>query len=188
VLRGQFILSDRQGNEIEVWNSNNPHPTKKIRDLHGRAVILIAIDIFYRGKDVGEKASLRSSNGWPFAFLNRYNPDTNSPTSYKFSPFFFAITILIAFAILAATIFTSESYLRRQPRWQFSIQSIMVFTVYVAILTMNYKYGAVRWRGDATWEYIPFFFICLGLWCVFWTAWRLVAMGVSRIGGGAEDG
>jgi len=96
--------------------------------------------------------------------------------------------ILTALAILASTTFTTESFFRRQPKWQFSIQGIMVFTTFVALILANGKYDLVRWRGDAAWEYIPFFFICLGLWCVFWTAWRLVAVSFGQIGGGFDDG
>jgi len=96
--------------------------------------------------------------------------------------------VLIALLILFATIFTTESYLRRQSKWQFTIQGIILLTVFVALLLTNAKYNLVRWRGDETWEYFPFFFIALGLWCVFWTGWRLVAAGVGRIGGGMKDG
>ena len=96
---------------------------------------------------------------------------------------FLIVNILIALAIFFATIFTTETYLRRKAKWhQYSIQSILIFTVFIALLLTNAKYDLLRWHGDELWEYFPFFFICLGLWCVFWTAWRLVAMGVGRVG------
>jgi len=124
--------------------------------------------------------------GWPFDF--RYKGITNI---YQpgFKPLIFAINILIALAILASSAFTSESYFRRQAKWhQYSLQFILAITTFVALLLANGKYDLVRWRGDETWEYIPFFFIAMGLWCVFWTAWRLVGLGVGRIGGGLDDG
>jgi len=106
-----------------------------------------------------------------------------------FNFFLLALNIFITLVILASTIFTTESYFCRQAKWhQFSILFILALTTFVALILANAKYDWVRWRGDATWEYIPFFFIAMGLWCVFWTGWRLVAMGFGRISGGTEDG
>jgi len=102
-------------------------------------------------------------------------------------PYIFS-NILIAFAILIACIFTTETYLRHQSKWQFTIQGIILLTVFIALLLANAKYNLIRWQGDSAWEFIPFFFIALGLWCVFWTGWRLVAAGVGRVGGGLKDG
>jgi len=90
-------------------------------------------------------------------------------------PFLFT-NILFALVILLATIFTTESYLRCKPKWQYSIQSIMVFTTFVALILANGKYNLVRWRGDELWEYVPFLFIWFGCWCVFWTLLKLVAV------------
>jgi len=151
---------------------------------------------------------IKYSHGWPIRFVKRdvggdfsgrWPIDKAEVLEFRYLPLM--MDILIALVILLATSVTTESYLRRQPRWQFSIQSIMLFTVFVALLMMNIKYDFIRWhgtswwqgagfmeRGDAAWEYIPFIFIALGLWCVFWTAWRLVAAGVERVGGGSEDG
>jgi len=147
--------------------------------------------------------------GWPFVYTETkyFVEPFSKPIIYPstpFRPFLWSFSeyldyslpplftnVFIALVILLATIFATETYLRRQPRWQFSIQSIMVFTVFVTLLTMNIKYDFIRWRGgaagDSTWEYIPFIFIALGLWCVFWAGWRLVGLGVIRIGGGLED-
>jgi len=137
-------------------------------------------------------------NGWPENFLVRWSfiSEENLPLTpasrlpidnfedigFGYRPLL--TNTLIALAIFASTAFTTETYLRRQPRWQFSIQSIILFTTFVALLLTNIKYDFIRWQGDALWEYIPFFFICLGLWCVFWAAWRLIGLGVGRIGGG----
>jgi len=122
-------------------------------------------------------AGLATSSRWPF----------DNAEVIPFHPIRLGFNILTALLILFATIFTTESYLRRQSKWQFTIQGIILLTVFVALLLTNAKYNLVRWRGDATWEYIPFFFICFGCWCVFWTGWRLIAAGVGRIGGGLED-
>jgi len=136
--------------------------------------------------------------GWPLDYLD-FHPENLSYIALKLP--LLASNILIALVILFATVFTTESYLRRQPRWQFSIQSIIAFTVFVGLLLANAKYrttsligildeieiNLIRWRGDSIWEFIPFFFIAMGLWCVFWTGWRLVGWGVGRIGGGLED-
>jgi len=146
--------------------------------------------------------------GWPNNFMRRFavdvdakrTADINNTVSNRL-PFYsiaavsdefkwvpLTLNALIALAIILATIFTTESYLRRQPRWQYDIQSIMLFTVFVAFLLTNAKYNLIRWHGDAPWEFIPFFFIAVGLWCVFWTGLRLIGWGVGRVSGGSEDG
>jgi len=96
--------------------------------------------------------------------------------------------ISISLLIFAATAFTTESYFRRQAKWhQFSIQFILALTSFVALLLANAKYDLVRLRGDWPWDNLVFFFIAVGLWCMFLTAWRFVAVGFGRIGGGSED-
>jgi len=122
------------------------------------------------------------SYGWPeFYLVEHYG---NKETIHRTLLF---TNILIALLIVAATASTTESYLRRQAKWQFTIQGIILVTTFVALLLANAKYDFIRWRGDETWEFIPFFFIGLGLWCVFWTGWRLIGWGIGRIGGGSED-
>lgn len=130
-----------------------------------------------------------SSQGWPFYFGGgTYDSYDNSRLIAIDDFLHLTLNILIALSILASTAFTSESYFRRQSKWhQFSIQSVLAFTTFIALLLANAKYDLVRWRGDAPWEYIPFFFIAVGLWCVFWTAWRLVGWGVGWIGGGSKQ-
>lgn len=151
------------------------------------------------------------SHGWPFRFEKRRRAFTVTRGVLSSSRWLFGLdrwlfgldklrgvqrfhflpfitNILIALLILASTAFTTESYLRSQTKWQFSIQGIMAFTAFVALILANTKYDLVRWHGSETWEYIPFFFIAMGLWCVFWTGWRLIGWGVGRVGGGSVDG
>lgn len=138
-----------------------PHPYKGIEeffyDWHGWPVFYMVENLV----TFGEKRTYY----WPLLFTN----------------------IIIALVIFASTAFTTETYLRRQEKWhQFSIQFILALTAFVALILANAKYDLVRWRGDAAWEYIPFLFIWFGCWCVFWTACRLIGLGVSRIGGDRE--
>jgi len=103
-------------------------------------------------------------------------------------PFIF-INLSIALIILATTAFTTETYLRRKAKWhQYSIQFILACTAFIALFLTNAMYDLVRLRGDWPWDNLLFILIAVGLWCLFWTVWRLVAMGVGRIGGGQEDG
>jgi len=96
--------------------------------------------------------------------------------------------VIVALVLLLSTASTAECYFRRHPKWQFTIQGIMLLSVFVSLLLTNVKYNFIRWRGDRLWvgndlnlENILFFFIAVGLWCVFWTVWRLVAAGVGRL-------
>jgi len=131
---------------------------------------------------------IRFTHGWPFKFnegnWGYYRSRLNHIDNYLR----LIADILISLAILLATASTIESYLRRKAKWQFSIQGIMVFTAFVALILANAKYDLVRWKGNDTWEYIPFFFIAAGMWCVFWTGLRLIGLGIGRICGGAKDG
>ena len=118
---------------------------------------------------------------------SRWPVDKAKVLEFRYLPL--TMDILLALAILAFTTFTTESYLRRQAKWhQFSLQFILAVTTFVALLLANIKYDIIRWRGDSGWEFIPFFFIAMGLWCVFWTGLRLIGSGVGRIGVGSKEG
>lgn len=123
------------------------------------------------------------SHGWPFRFglrggidtgfrkdlwTRRWLIDIGEVDGFRLLPFI--MDTLIAIAIILATIFASESYIRRIDKWyQFSISLVMVFTAFVAFLLANYKYDTIRWQGDSLWEYVAFFLIAIGSWCVLWT-------------------
>jgi len=130
---------------------------------------------------------LRESQDFP-RYENSSPLPFGSAKVISFHPIYLVLNILLLLLILVSTAFTTESYLRHQPRWRFSIQTLMVFTVFFSLLMMNINYDLIRWRGNESWEYIPFFIICLGLWCVFWAGWRLIGWGVGRIGRGLKDG
>lgn len=105
-------------------------------------------------------------------------PDFFPETDY----FHVAVNVCVGLFILIAVGVASESYLRRHAKWhQFSLQFILALTAFVALLLANAKYDLVRWKGDAAWEYLPFFFIAVGLWCVFWTEWKLVGWGIAKV-------
>jgi len=172
----KILVYDDQGDVIEVWDSHNPDPIVK------QLGYMYVWGLFRTS--TGKQASMRIFNGWPFAFRAHTDNDFQS----RFNSPLLALNIAIALVILLATFFTTESYLRRQAKWQFSIQGIMVFTAFVALLLTNGKYDLVRWRGKESWEYIPFFFIAVGLWCVFWTGWRLAAWKLGRMAEVVKDG
>jgi len=162
------VIIDFQGHVAEVLGPRDRNPY----DPSFRPVF----------KGMGKTAYI----GWPFTYIGlvdyNYKP-------VKFNLILFTLNILISLAILFSTAFTTESYVRRQAQWhQFSIQDILAFTTFVALLLANAKYDFVRCRGDWTYYPIAFFFIAMGLWCVFWTAWKLIGLGVGRIGVGLRDG
>jgi len=146
---------------------------------HGWPLISFQRDNSFVKLRLPERNIYSASSRWPF----------DKAKILSFNYLYLGLNILVILVILLATIFTTESYLRRQEKWhQFSLQFILASTTFIALLLANYKYDLVRWQGYFQLEYIPFFFIAIGLWCVFWTGLRLIGLGVGRVGGGAEDG
>ena len=166
---------------------------------------------------VGHFQSEKTSNTFTFYLDGKHYPDDgwydlidsagrlpfDGAEVKQFDPLALAFNIITLLLLLAATTKATESYLRRQAKWhQFSIQFILAFTAFVALILANAKSqttpiflwtgdvlstNLVRWHGNETWEYIPFFFSAVGLWCVFWTGWEMIVMGVGRVFKGRTD-
>jgi len=184
VVGGSFVVENLAGIEkppdlyiFEFIADPYGYPTydEAYSVQHGWPMVCILRDRFF----MNQAGGVSSSSRWPF--------DDAKMISFIF--LYLGFNILIALTILASTAFTTESYFHRQSKWhQFSIQSVILLTIFVALLLTIAKYDLIRWRGDSIWEYITFFFIAVGLWCVFWTGWRLVAVGVSRMTEVVEEG
>ena len=114
------------------------------------------------------------SHGWPFRFEKRRRAFTVTRGVLSSSRWLFGLdrwlfgldklrgvqrfhflpfitNILIALLILASTAFTTETYLRLKPRWQISIQSILLFTTFIALLLANAKHNLILWWGEESW-------------------------------------
>lgn len=98
---------------------------------------------------------------------------------YKVRSWELSFIILLFLLLVLGTAAATESYSRRSEKWhQYSINSFMAFTVFIALLCIDIRFP-IRFPFDLDWwHYICFGFIAFAFWCMFWLAWNLVGRAI----------